>query len=72
MDIGFLLALQGFRNGAGACLTEFMSKMSFLGEMNTVLIIMALIYWCVDKKFGRYLLLGWRRQRGIPFQAGTA
>ena len=63
MDIGFLLALQGFRNGAGACLTEFMSKMSFLGEMNTVLIIMALIYWCVDKKFGRYLLLGWSGNR---------
>ena len=52
MDIDILLALQDFRNGAGACLTGFMSKMSFIGEMNTVLIFTALIYWCVSKSFG--------------------
>ena len=60
MDIEMLLALQEFRNGAGSCFLSFMTKMSFLGEMNTVLIITALIYWCVSKDFGRYLLMGWR------------
>lgn len=65
MDIRILLALQAFRNGVGACLVDFMSKMSFIGEMNTVLAIMALVYWCVDKDFGRYLLMGWSGNRVV-------
>ncbi len=65
MDIDILLALQDFRNGAGACLTGFMSKMSFIGEMNTVLIFTALIYWCVSKSFGTYLLMGWSGNRVV-------
>ena len=65
MDIDFLLLLQEFRNGPGACLVGFMTKMSFIGEMNTVLIIMALIYWCVNKEFGKYLLMGWSGNRVV-------
>ena len=63
MDIDILLVFQEFRNGAGACLVNFMSKMSFIGEMNTVLIITALIYWCVSKDYGKYLLMGWSGSR---------
>ena len=58
MDIAILLALQDFRNGAGAFLADFLSKMTFFGEMNIVLIGMAIIYWCVSKQFGQYLLMG--------------
>ena len=65
MDIRILFALQEFRNGAGACLVDFMLKMSFTGEMNTALIIMALIYWCVNKDFGKYLLMGWSGNRVV-------
>lgn len=65
MDISILLSLQEFRNGAGACLTSFMTKMSFIGEMNTVLIITALVYWCVSKSFGNYLLMGWSGSRVV-------
>ncbi len=65
MDINILLALQNFRNGVGACLVSFMTKMSFIGEMNTVLIITALIYWCVSKDFGQYLLMGWSANRVV-------
>jgi len=36
-----------------------MTKMSFIGEMNTVLIFIGLIYWCVSKEYGRYFLMGW-------------
>ena len=43
MDINILLALQNFRNGTGAFLAGFLSKMTWLGELNTVLVIMALI-----------------------------
>ena len=43
MDIDILLALQDFRNGTGAFLAAFLSKMTFLGEMNTVFVIMAIM-----------------------------
>ena len=65
MDIDILLILQAFRNGAGACLVDFMTKMSFIGEMSTVLIIIALIYWCINKEFGKYLLMGWSGSRVV-------
>ena len=59
MDINILLALQDFRNGAGSFLAEFMSKMTFLGELNTVMVVMAALYWCVSRDMGAYLLMGW-------------
>ena len=43
MDIDILMALQNFRNGPGAFLAGFFSKMTWLGELNTALVIMALI-----------------------------
>ena len=63
MDVNILLALQDFRNGAGAFLAGFLSKMTWLGELNTVIVIMALIYWCFSKEFGTYLLMGWSGNR---------
>ncbi|MBQ9000841.1 MAG: phosphatase PAP2 family protein [Eggerthellaceae bacterium] len=63
MDISILLALQDFRNGAGSILAEFLAKMTFLGELNTVLIVMAIVYWCVSKSFGTFLLMGWSANR---------
>ena len=63
MDITILLWLQAFRNGIGAFLAEFMTKMTFFGELNTVLVIMALVYWCLDKNIGTYLLMGWSGNR---------
>ena len=65
MDIDILLALQGFREGPGDLLKSFMSKMTFLGEVNTVLVIMAVVYWCVSKEFGAYLMMGWSGNRLI-------
>ena len=63
MDIQILLSLQDFRNGAGGMLSDFMAKMTFLGELNSVIVIMALIYWCVSKELGTYLLMGWSGNR---------
>ena len=65
MDIEILLALQAFREGAGSCLTQFLSKMTWFGEMNIVLVIMGLIYWCVHKETGIYLLMGWSGNRVV-------
>lgn len=63
MDIDILLALQGFRNRAGAFLNSFLSKMTWLGELNTAIVIMALLYWCVNKDFGAFFLMGWSGNR---------
>ena len=63
MDIDILLALQELRNGAGSFLTEFFSKMTFLGEINTAIVIMAILYWSVSKELGSYLLMGWSGNR---------
>ena len=63
MDIDILLALQQFREGAGGFLADFLNKMTFLGELNSALVIMAVVYWCVSKEFGSYLLMGWSGNR---------
>lgn len=63
MDIHILLALQDFRNGAGGILADFLLKMTFLGELNTVIIMMAIIYWSVSKELGTYLMMGWSGNR---------
>ena len=65
MDITILLVLQEFRNSVGSCLVSFMTKMSFIGEMTTVLAIIALIYWCVSKEYGNYFLMGWSGNRVV-------
>ncbi len=63
MDMRILLLLQEFRNGAGGWLTDFLAKMTFFGELNSVLVIMAILYWCVSKELGAYLLMGWSGNR---------
>jgi undecaprenyl-diphosphatase len=63
MDIRILLVLQDFRNGGGSILADFLSKMTFFGEMNIVLILMAIIYWCISKEYGQYFLMGWSGNR---------
>ena len=63
MDISILLALQDFRNGVGSFLTDFFVKMTFLGELNSAIVIMALIYWSVSKELGTYLMMGWSGNR---------
>lgn len=59
MDMSILLALQGFRNGGGSILADFLSKMTFLGELSTTFVILAVIYWCISKDFGTYMMMGW-------------
>ena len=63
MDIEILLALQRFREGAGGILTEFLQKMTFLGELTTALVVMAIVYWGVNKELGEFLLMGWSGNR---------
>jgi len=63
MDMSFLLLQQAFRNGSGSFLVDFMKKMTFFGELNTTLVILAIIYWCISKDLGTYLMMGWSGNR---------
>ena len=63
MDIEILLALQNFRDGIGSIFISFLNKMTFFGEMNTALVVLAIVYWCVNRKVGTYLLMGWNGNR---------
>ena len=63
MDLDYLLLLQNFRETSGGFLVDFFSKMTFLGELSTVMVVMAVIYWAMDKGLGSYLLMGWSANR---------
>ena len=65
MDIDILLALQQFRDGIGAGLAEFFSKMTFFGELSVTPVLLAIVYWCISKEYGAYLLVGWGGNRLI-------
>lgn len=55
MDIAYLLWWQDFRNAIGDALTPFMEAVS-LFAVTYLIIIAALIYWCVNKRSGLYIL----------------
>ena len=55
MDIQYLLFLQNLRNITNNALTPFMEMIS-LGAVTYLVIIPALIYWCVDKRSGLYTM----------------
>ena len=63
MDINILLALQEFRSQVGTVLNDFFVKMTFLGELNSAIVLMAILYWCVSKELGSFLLMGWSGNR---------
>lgn len=63
MDIEILLMLQALRNGASVFWAELFSKVTFLSELDTVLVIMAAVYWSLSKELGTYLLMGWSGNR---------
>ncbi|MBR6953754.1 MAG: phosphatase PAP2 family protein [Clostridia bacterium] len=63
MDISILLSLQAFRESMGGFLTGFLAKMTFLTELNSVIVIMAILYWSISKELGVYLFMGWGGNR---------
>ncbi len=63
MDIEYLLVLQQFREGPGQFLRDFLLQMTDLTDKSTDIVIVAIIYWCVSKKYGSWLWLGWSANR---------
>lgn len=65
MDIEYLLLLQRFREATGGALDGFMELVTKLGEASIVTLLVAAIYWCVDKREGIYLMLTFYYNRVI-------
>lgn len=52
MDIQYLIFLQTLREGFGGMFDAFMLKATEMGEQTITFLLMAFIYWCVDKRAG--------------------
>ncbi len=58
MDIKYLLLLQNLRESMNGALDGFFGFITKLGESSIVLFMLALVYWCVEKREGILLMLG--------------
>lgn len=65
MDIEYLLLLQRFREATGGVLDGFMELVTKLGEASIVTLLVAAVYWCIDKREGIYLMLTFYYNRVI-------
>lgn len=57
MDIEYLLFLQKVRELSGGVLDTFMLKATTLGESTATFLLLAFVYWCVDKRMGQVMAL---------------
>lgn len=59
MDIEFLLFLQRLRDATAGVLDDMFVQFSVFGEPFYALILMGILYWCVSKSMGVFVLMGW-------------
>lgn len=55
MDIQYLLFLQNIREMLGGILDSFMLEVTALGESVITFLLLAFVYWCVDKHAGQLM-----------------
>ena len=58
MDIDYLLLLQNLREITGGVMDGVFSLITKLGESSIILFMLALLYWCVEKREGILLMPG--------------
>lgn len=59
MDIEYLLFLQDLRGATGGIFDALMAYITTYGEELSTMMIVAAVYWCVDKKQGAYTMFAW-------------
>ena len=57
MDIDFLLFLQSFREKSAGLFDGFFLKVTSLGESSIIILVIAGIFWCINKRAGTFLIL---------------
>ncbi|MBQ9599091.1 MAG: hypothetical protein IJR33_04675, partial [Clostridia bacterium] len=55
MDISYLLLLQGIRETLGPAVEVFMGIISAIDVHAMVILIPAILYWCLSKKDGQFV-----------------
>ncbi len=65
MDIQYLLLLQNLREATGGVLNGAFELITKLGEASIVTLLVALVYWCIDKRDGIFLMLTFYYNRVI-------
>lgn len=59
MDIEYLLLLQNLREATGNIFNSFFSYITTYGEELLTMMLVAAIYWCVNKSEGIYTMMTW-------------
>lgn len=57
MDISYLLFLQSLRETTNGVFNKFFSYVTGYGEMANLFVLFAIVYWCINKKTGEFMLL---------------
>ena len=64
MDIQYLLWLQDFRNSINGALDPFVEWISLFG-IRGALMLPVLVYWCISKRKGLFILYAWKISQTI-------
>ena len=56
MDISYLLWLQGIREALPPLVEQFFVAVSALAITNALILLPCILYWCLDKRAGQYLV----------------
>lgn len=65
MDIEFLLFLQNIREATGGIFNDFFLYVTKFGETSVLILPLAAIYWCLDKKKGSFIFFSFYSSRVI-------
>lgn len=56
MDIGYLLWLQGIREGLPPVVEQFFAAVSAIAVSSALILLPCLLFWCLDKRAGEFVL----------------
>ena len=60
-----LIFLEAIREATGGIFNKFFLDVSYIANLPETVFIIAIIYWCFDKKLGEYLLISLTFARSI-------
>ncbi|MDO5120200.1 MAG: phosphatase PAP2 family protein [Coriobacteriales bacterium] len=63
MDIEYLLFLQNLRTLTGGLFDEMLSKITTFGESLMVMIVLCILYWCIENSFATFVMMTYSLNR---------
>lgn len=68
----FLILLESIREATGGIFNQFFIDASFISSLPQAIFIIAIIYWCFDKKLGEFLLVSMAFTRNLSSMIKSA